>query len=158
MKVHELFETEEISILSVMGEQPEHFQGDFACIDKKLNSLKGAPATVNGDFSCVHNKLLSLEGAPTSVNGYFNCSFNKLISLGGAPTTVKGHFRCSDNDLTSLHNIHKCIKEIGKIIYFAENPITSHILGLLLIKNLKAISLRDLTGDLLEASKIITNI
>ena len=134
MKVHELFETKERSILSVMGKQPEHFQGDFICDDNDLTSLKGAPKTVNGHFSCADNDLTSLKGAP------------KIIT---------GDFVCSNNALTSLHDIHKYIKDIGGGIWFSNNPITSHILGLLLIKNLKSINLDGLTGNLLEASKII---
>ena len=155
MKVHELFETEERSILSVMGEQPEHYNGDFNCFNRKLTSLKGAPKTVNGDFYCYDNNLTSLKGAPTFVNGGFNCCDNDITSFEGASTTVNGYFWYNDNKLASLHNIHKHNKEIGKTIWFANNPITSHILGLLLIKKLKAINIDLLTDDLLEASKII---
>ena len=61
MKVHELFEEEERSILSVMGKQPMHFNGHFSCSIKKLTSLKGAPSSVSGYFSCYNNKLTSLH-------------------------------------------------------------------------------------------------
>ena len=120
MKVHELFEEEERSILSVMGKQPMHFNGHFSCSNKKLTSLKGAPSSVSGYFSCYSNNLTSLEGAPSSVGGHFVCSRNKL---------------------TSLHNIHKQIKHIGLYAYFECNPITSCVLGLLLIDGLEKVYL-----------------
>jgi hypothetical protein len=120
MKVHELFEEEERSILSVMGKQPMHFNGHFSCSNKKLTSLKGAPSSVSGYFSCYSNNLTSLEGAPSSVGGHFVCSRNKL---------------------TSLHNIHKQIKHIGLNANFEFNPITSCVLGLLLIDGLKEVYL-----------------
>ena len=120
MKVHELFEEEERSILSVMGKQPMHFNGHFSCSNKKLTSLKGAPSSVSGYFSCYSNNLTSLEGAPSSVGGHFVCSRNKL---------------------TSLHNIHKQIKHIGLNANFEFNPITSCVLGLLLIDGLKTVYL-----------------
>ena len=99
MKLHELFEDQERSVLSVMGKQPEH------------------------------------------VNGSFFCSYNKLTSLEGAPSSVGGNLSCFNNKLTSLHNIHKQIKYIGGIATFNDNPIISHVLGLLLIDGLKEVFL-----------------
>ena len=192
MKLHELFEDEERSILSVMGKQPDHCPGDFYCggnnltslegapssvggefscsrnnltslegapssvsgnfycYDNNLTSLKGAPSSVGGEFSCSRNNLTSLEGAPSSVGGDFHCSDNKLTSLEGAPSSVGGKFYCYDNKLTSLHNIHKQIKHVGRIADFIGNPITSHVLGLLMIDGLKEVNL-----DNKEVEKII---
>jgi hypothetical protein len=142
MKVHELFEAKERSILSVMGKQPEHVDGDFYCSDNKLTSLEGAPSSVGGNFFCSDNKLTSLERAPSSVGGTFFCSDNKLTSLEGAPSSVGGDFFCTANKLTSLHNIHKQIKHIGsEHADFNNNPIKSHVLGLLLIDGLKYVFL-----------------
>ena len=108
------------SILSVMGKQPEHIDGHFSCSDKKITSL---------------------EGAPSSVGFYFNCSYNNLASLEGAPSSIGGNLSCFNNKLTSLHNIHKQIKHIGGIATFNDNPIISHVLGLLLIDGLKEVFL-----------------
>ncbi len=120
MKLHELFEDQERSVLSVMGKQPEH---------------------VNGSFFCSYNKLTSLKGGPSSVGGNFNCYNNKLTSLEGAPSSVGGNFNCYNNNLTSLHNIHKQIKHIGRWVAFEDNPIKSHVLGLLLIDGLQKVFL-----------------
>ena len=68
--------------------------------------------------------------------GNFDCSENKLTSLAGAPTSVGGNFNCNQNQLTSLHNIHKQINSIQGGLYALNNPIKSHVLGVLLIKGL----------------------
>ena len=150
MKVHELFEAEERSILSIMGKQPERVDGTFYCSEADFTSLEGAPHSVGGNFFAYSNKLTSLKGAPTSVGG--NCYFNgnKLISLEGAPSSIGGQLYCTSNKLTSLHNIHKQIKHIGVLANFEFNPIKSHVLGLLLIDGLKTIIL-----DNREVAKII---
>jgi len=100
----------------------------------KLTSLEGAPSHVCGDFDCSDNKLTSLAGAPSHVGGGFYCRGNELTSLAGAPSHVGGSFSCSVNKLTSLKDVHKHITEIKGIFYAIENPIESHVLGLLLIK------------------------
>jgi hypothetical protein len=120
MKVHELFEAEERSVLSVMGKQKEHYIGEYSCSRRFLTSLKGAPTSIDGKFYCMDNKITSLEGAPSSIEGNFYCTKNKL---------------------TSLHNIHKHIKHIRAFAGFGNNPITSHVLGLLLIDGLKGVYL-----------------
>ena len=123
MKLKELFEVEERSILSVMGKQEDPFphvfycsnnkltslegvpsvvKGNFYCSHNNLTSLEGAPSVVNGDFACYNNNLTSLEGVPSVVSGYFSCPYNKLTSLEGAPSVVNGYFNCSNNNLTSL--------------------------------------------------------
>jgi hypothetical protein len=174
MKLHELFESEERSVLSVKGKQPDHVTdhfscannkltslegapssvgGTFFCANNKLTSLEGAPSSVGGNFNCYNNKLTSLEGAPSSVGGNFNCYNNKLTSLEGAPSSVGGNFNCYNNNLTSLHNIHKQIKHIkhiGRWVAFEDNPIKSHVLGLLLIDGLYGVIL-----DNREVSDII---
>jgi hypothetical protein len=96
---------------------------------------------VGGDFSCYSNQLTSLTGAPASVTGDFHCYNNQLTSLTGAPTSVTGHFDCQGNKLTSLKDIHKYIKSIAGDFYLADNPIKSHVLGLLKIKGLKSVEL-----------------
>ena len=120
MKLKELFETPERSILSVKGKQEDPYPRNFSCSYNQLTSLQGAPSVVKGGFSCHHNKLTSLEGAPSAVNGYFYCSFNQLTSLAG---------------------IHKIIKEIHGCANFYDNPIESNVLGLMRIKGLTKVYL-----------------
>jgi hypothetical protein len=115
MKLKELFETEERSILSVMGKREDFYPGIFDCANKRLTSLKGAPTTIGSSFSCY---------------------FNQLTSLEGVPHTIGGNFYCHGNKLTSLKGIHKQIKYIDGSAVFKQNPIKSHVLGLLKIKGL----------------------
>ena len=96
-----------------------------------------------GDFNCSDTRLTSLKGAPSHVDGYFNCSVNKLTSLAGAPSHVGGDFSCSHNELTSLKDVHKHITEIKGKFYAVGNPITSHVLGLLLIRGVTRVYLDD---------------
>ena len=162
MKLKELFEAKERSILSVMGKQEDPYPGDFycsnnnltslegapsvvkgnfSCFNNNLTSLQGAPSAVKGDFYCTNNNLTSLEGAPSVVKGVFSCSNNKLTSLQGAPSAVKGDFYCTNNKLTSLAGIHKIIKEIHGYADFENNPIKSSVLGLMRIKGLTKVYL-----------------
>ena len=162
MKLKELFEAKERSILSVMGKQEDPYPGDFYCSNNNLTSLEGAPSVVKGNFSCFNNNLTSLEGAPSAVKGDFYCSYNnltslegapsvvkgvfscsnnKLTSLQGAPSAVKGDFYCTNNKLTSLAGIHKIIKEIHGYADFENNPIKSSVLGLMRIKGLTKVYL-----------------
>jgi hypothetical protein len=120
MKLKELFEAEERSILSVMGKQEDQYPGNFYCSYNKLTSLQGAPSIVKGYFVCINNNLTSLEGAPSVIGGYFYCFHNKLKSLAG---------------------IHKIIKEIHGFADFRNNPIKSNVLGLMRIKGLTMVYL-----------------
>ena len=120
MKVRELFEAEERSILSEMGKQEDPYPRNFYCSNNKLTSLEGAPSVVNNDFYCSNNNLTSLEGAPS---------------------VVKGNFYCYSNNLTSLAGIHKIVKEIHGFANFYDNPIKSSVLGLMRIKGLTRVIL-----------------
>jgi len=120
-------------LTSLVG-APSSVGGNFSCSRNKLTSLEGAPSSVGGGFLCSDNKLTSLVGAPSSVGGYFSCSSNNLTSLVGAPSSVGGGFLCSYNELTSLHDVHKIIKKMNRIIWAENNPITSCVLGVLLIE------------------------
>ena len=94
-----------------------------------------------GDFNCSDTRLTSLKGAPSHVDGYFYCSDNRLTSLEGAPSHVGGSFSCSVNKLASLKDVQKHITEIRGKFYAVGNPITSHVLGLLLIKGVTRVYL-----------------
>ena len=99
-----------------------------------MTSLEGCPSQVGGNFNCNNNRLTSLEGCPSQIGGDFYCSSNKLTSLEGCPSQVGGNFWCHENKLTSLHNVHKRITKIGGIFVCRNNPIRSHILGLMLVE------------------------
>ena len=141
MKLKELYESEEISVLTVMGQQPEKVSGNFYCHSNKLTSLEGGPKEVGGNFYCSYNQLTSLEGGPQEVGGDFNCYNNQLTGLLGFTKKVDGHFTCYTNQLTNLKDIHKHIKFIGAHANFQDNPIESHVVGLLLIEGLTAVYL-----------------
>jgi hypothetical protein len=159
MKLKELFESEERSVRSVLKNIPEGKEGFFVD-NKQLTSLDGCPHTVGETFSCSYNKLKSLKGGPREVgheyycnenfltsleyaprilHGHFNCSRNKIESLEGCPIRVEGNFIANNNELTSLKGIHKQIKFVDGYMDFSENPIKSHVLGLLRIPGLSYI-------------------
>lgn len=120
---------------------PKSITGTFSCSKNNLITLEGAPQKVGGGFYCVNNKLTSLKGVPTLVEGDFNCGDNKLVSLEGIASEIAGDLDCCDNLLTSLEGIHKHIKHIGGHAYFQNNPIKSHVLGLLRISGLQGVIL-----------------
>ena len=143
---------------------PSHVDGYFNCASNELTSLEGAPSHV-GSFYCSYNKLTSLEGAPKKVGGHFvcdhndleslkyapeetgrdfDCKFNGLTSLEGAPRKIGRHFSCEMNKLTSLKDVHKIFDEVNGIFDARDNPIKSHVLGLLLIKGITAIEISNL--------------
>lgn len=120
---------------------PSHVDRSFFCHINKLTSLEGAPRHVGAHFDCGRNQLTSLEGAPRHVGDDFYCYHNQLTSLQGAPRHVGGSFYCPNNKLTSLKGVHKQIAEIQGRFACTQNPIESHVLGLLLIKGITEIHL-----------------
>jgi hypothetical protein len=110
---------------------------------KSVKDLPGYPFDDphNGDFSCSNKQLTSLEGCPQVIKGDFYCSDNKLKSLQYCPQIVKGDFYCSDNKLPSLQNIHKYCKQINNTLWAYNNPIKSHVLGVMLIENIQLVDL-----------------
>lgn len=123
MKVSELFEAKERSVLSMFGHQLGVYKD------------KG--------FDCRNSQLTSLVGSPKSVALSFICSDNRLKSLDGIASSIGGDLLAHYNKLESLHNIHKQIKHIGGKAYFQDNNIKSHVLGLLLIDGLQRVKLCD---------------
>jgi len=138
MKLKELFESTGRSVANL---KIDYKGGDFNCSFNRLTSLEGAPSHVGGHFYCNDNELTSLEGAPSHVGGNFNCSYSELPSLEGAPSHVGGNFNCSYSELPSLKDVHKHIAEIKGVLCAIENPISSHVLGLLLIKGVTKVRL-----------------
>lgn len=141
MKLKDLFEDEERSILSVKGTVDDHHIGAFFASASGLTSLEGSPTAVDGNFYCDRNMLRSLKGGPKFVNGDFYCNQNNIIYLKDAPQSIDGNFICENNLLPSLRDIHKSIKFIEGFANFEFNPIKSHVLGLILIEGLQDVLL-----------------
>lgn len=166
-----------IGLKSLEG-SPEHVTGRFECIHNQLTSLDGCPRRIDDAFVCYGNKILSLvggpefvggkylcgdnalttlKGAPGVINDSFVCALNKLRSLAGGPSIVHGLYRCSRNKIKSFKDVHKHVKEINGGFVAYDNPIESHVLGLLLISGLKRIILADddYVGDLTLVEEIL---
>lgn len=144
---------------------PKKCGGDFLCVDNELTSLVGMPAVIDrGNFYCQHNKLTSLEGCSTIVSKDFICGDNDLTSLEHCPNEVGAMFHCANNDITALENFHTSVandfictgnhltslRDVHKLFGYvngvfdaSDNPITSHVLGLLLIPGIVHIILDD---------------
>lgn len=130
-----------------------HSVGTFRCDRNKLTTLEHSPEVCTGQFTATDNKLTSLKGAPREVK-LMNVSFNQLTSLEGAPEIVHTPFSCEHNKLKNLKNIHKIFSKIGGTFNANNNPIESHVLGLLLISELKRVMLGG-SGPLLRVEEII---
>lgn len=116
----------------------------FDARDNNLISLEGGPAKTKGDYLISSNEQLqSLEHGPIYVGGNFHAAYSDLKSdktIQHLPETIVGSCMLHHNSLTNLKGIHKRIKRIGGQITIGGNPITSHILGLLLIPGLFRVS------------------
>lgn len=144
MKIKDLFRDKDVcyrpnTLITLKDKKLSSKVKSFVCSFNRLVSLKGSPREIDEHFDCSYNKLTSLEGGPELVGEDFNCSRNQLTSLKGSPKKVGKNFICSNNQLTSLKDIHKQIHEINGSFWAIENPIKSHVLGLLKIKGLKKV-------------------
>jgi hypothetical protein len=122
------------NVLTSLEYGPSEVGGNFWCSNNKLTSLEYCPSEVGGDFSCYSNKLTSLEYCPSEVGGSFDCYNNKLTSLEYCPSEVGGSFWCSSNKLTSLKDIHKQLTKMKGKFDASQNPIKSHVIGILLVE------------------------
>ena len=106
-------------------------------LNPNLGSLKGLP-DVSGELYLANCGLTSLIGCPEKVND-FSCAGNPITSLEGCPKHIENDFVAHDCKITNLHNIHKHINFIGSSSIVSDldlrnNPIKSHVLGVLKIK------------------------
>lgn len=130
---------------------------NFDCATNLLTSLEDSPLReISGRFDCGSNKLTSLIGAPR-IRGSFHCIHNLLSSLEGLDAIEVDNFFCDGNLLTSLKDIHLHIKSVGSMVSFAGNPIKSHILGLLKIKNLINVKFTNMDNGKMHALQTIIN-
>ena len=134
-----------MALTSLEG-SPEIITHDFECDKNLFTSLEGGPKEVKGYYDCSHCRLVTLKGAPKTIGsnigsasamGAFMCSYNQLTSLEYAPEKVESSFHCDDNKITHFKDIHKTIKFVGSTFEFSNNPIKSHILGLLMIEGIR---------------------
>ena len=139
MKLTDLLEAQEVTLIGKM------IGGKIFTAD-----MSEKPWKSGFGFDCSKLKLTTLRGCPSSVGGDFYCSNNKLTSLVGAPSSVGGDFGCFNNNLTSLHDVHKIIKKMNGPFWARNNPITSCVLGVLLIESCISLSI-----DILKVEKII---
>jgi len=93
--------------------------------------------TASKGFSIAQNELTTLVGCPHTVINDFYANENSLDSFEGAPKDITGFADFDCNKFTSLHNIHKHITRITGNIRLEDNILTSSVLGLLMIKELK---------------------
>lgn len=139
---HEVSKTYNCSdnmLMSLVGAPANLHQEIFNCSSNELTNLKGCPKKT-AKFIANHNFINTLEDGPTEVTDMY-VQHNRLTSLAGAPSTI-GKLNCSHNQLTSLQGIHKHIK-VANEINFIQNPIKSHVLGLLKIKGLQVAMFSD---------------
>jgi hypothetical protein len=149
MKIKELFENEVKNITITnknivngkLKKQYPNITGDFISSCPELTSLEGCPDEVGGNFNCFGTKITSLKGAPSTVGRVFSCTSTNITSLEGAPKKVGADFYCTDTKITSLEGIGKdYLQEIKGGLYLNScKQLTSHMLGILKIKNLKKI-------------------
>ena len=124
---------------------PEYIGGSFDCAQLQLTSLEQGPKEINTrnasgfGYECFINKLSSLKGIPKNIMR-LNASENLINTLEDFPERIEKDCIINNNKLTNLKNIHKHIKHIGGRLVIAENPIKSHILGLLKIEGLQDVS------------------
>ena len=133
MKLNEIKKIYEGTMKNLLG---------FTINGKKIT--KDTPNEVwTGHFYCSEKNITSLEYCPIEVHGNFDCSYNKLKTLEHCPKEIHGNFNCSNIKLKSLKGIHKQLYEMNGVFYAHNNPIISHVIGILLVKGCKKIYITD---------------
>ena len=149
MKVAELFER--------ITQTPTTFK-TYNLANKGLSTLEdlNLPKIVKA-LDCSYNKLTSLDGVPLAVAESFSCSKNLLTSLEGCPIKIGEHFFCAANKLTSLSGIARHFNHgfIEGNLVITANPITSHIVEVLAIPQLKKLICQNGSHDLMQAVVIV---
>ena len=100
-----------------------------------LTSLEGSPKQFV-DFYCNMNHITSLVGGPEIITETMNCQRNKLTDLIGAPRSCKDFYATVNNPISHLRGVGKDYLQECENIYITTEKITSHVLGLLRVKNL----------------------
>jgi hypothetical protein len=154
------------NLLKTLKGAPPQVDGGFVCSDNQLETLEGGPVEVGNHYICSNNKLTSLKGMPRTINSDFWCYNNKLTSFDGCAQTIRGNLYCQKNrllvsleggpsfvggnvhlsscpKLTSLQNIHLHFPEVHGSFDLVNTNVREHMLGLLLVRGLRDISIDD---------------
>ncbi len=97
--------------------------------------------SIKGDFKLTHCSIEQIPFDWLFNDGHVNLTGNYLQAFHNLPQYVSGNLTLSRNQFTSLKDIHKRILYVDGIIDVDHNPITSHVLGILAIDNVKAVRL-----------------
>jgi hypothetical protein len=145
MKVKELFEEEIKNTYGNVTLHPKDIK-DGIIIHDYYND------TINGFFDCGDIGLKSLKHCPKIVKRGFYCGDNEITSLKYCPDEITdGNLMCYPGKISSLAGFGKeyCFKINGSL-YLEKNPLSSNVLGLMKVKELKSIII-----DNKEVEKII---
>lgn len=107
----------------------------------------------SGMFGADQN-ICSFDGGPIEIKGdcTFQLGYNQISSFDGAPRKIRGSLMLHRNKFSSISGIQKHIDELEGELYLVDNDIRGGLLGLLLVKKLKRVTLG---GRLQEVEKII---
>jgi hypothetical protein len=95
---------------------------------------------VKDDFRISGTQITSLKGSPQSIGGNFYCFSTSISSLEYAPRRIGGSIHCHGTLITSLSGVDKMIKYVNDC--FLCN-VSTHMLGLVLIKGMRRVSIAD---------------
>lgn len=133
------FDASMLGIKTLKGWFPHEVEASCNLSGNALTSLEGGPKIVGGKFDVSGNHLTSFKGSPKIVGSYAAIG-NKLSSFEGITPQISNVLDVRNNEFESLKDIHKHVKRLDGFIALSGNPIKSHVLGLLLIKDLTGIS------------------
>ena len=116
---------------------PDKIDGTLYIADNNLTNIDFLPTEINGGLTINDNKKLTDFSGLAKVKGLkriyaITTGFND-DSFKHLPNTIE-ILNITDTKVTSLHNIHKYIPNIGKLVLSSSN-IKSHVLGLLMINS-----------------------
>jgi hypothetical protein len=137
------------------SEITETVLGDIHANNKGLTSLEGSPESILGNFDISRNsKLKSLLGGPKEIDGHYIVDSCGITSLEGIPSRIGSDLVLANNPLTSLRGINK-LRELNGWVFIDDCPITSHILGVFLIKGCSRLHTYDHASVLDHATKVV---
>lgn len=109
----------------------------FRVSQSNLVTLEGSPPTAV-IFDCSNTKITSFVGSPKKVDYFIGNANLRVSSILGLPEESQD-INISKTGITHLHNIHKIVKRCVDIDLM-NCKIESHILGLMLVKDLKFVN------------------
>jgi hypothetical protein len=102
----------------------------------ELTTLENMPARIAGNLNATGNNLLNCVGCGEVGRLIFVDGNKRLTSLEGCPQIIHRGIYADACNIDNLHDIHRIIKRVNGRGHFdlSYNPITSSILGLMLIE------------------------